>query len=701
MQYHAINTDGESMAKFINVLVLTLVLIASQACAGSIGLNSSLRGYLSTYIPNATLQSASYYNMTLSRSTYVIMQLSAGSNRFVVINTTGHAYSIMLASSNISRVLWPFVLGRYYPNQSTLDYLNTSMRAYRDGSSSSIGDCLEETGLNRFNCTTANSCFSCRTVPICSAVISSLGGPGSQDAYPFVNGITTFSSQYVQLNASYSTYFSTLSALSPSSISTSISTLSGVLSTISTISVAMPQNPLFPLPSNTNFGSLYASCGAYSNYNQPWYCVDVGLCKYVSFNSTLLSGMQSTVTALQASPLSSAGLSATSANSSSIARGYVLAVVSRQENASFSAFLNATEPRYNLTVQKSQTLLNMFSNSVLATSLGTLKSAFATILGSGPSQNMTYANVMMVNALSNINIAYSRAYAAFLPVYNLEQSNNRLLDMYGLSYERIPASIARLSIEQQELNARIDAGVNSSQLPSVLSELRSVNAGLSVMTFNLGSVAKAFDGAMIGMALGGASALSAKNSNAVLLATAISLVIGAAIVLLFYFGVYHRLKSKNRIKFHRRARTAWRVLFVLMGIALIVYVAETYLAASGANTLLPVSGFLNAVTASKSVAIMLNGTGAGAFSCASSVEASLNSTGKTVYVISITNGTCSGANSSFVGACTGSVAGRMPIVFISGGNSSIVYRGMYGHVLYASGAAASGSSCALGALFLP
>jgi hypothetical protein len=510
-----------------------------------------------------------------------------------------------------------------------------------------------------------------------------------------------FSSQYAQLNSSYSSYFSTLAKLNASNIGASISVISGAVSTISSVSAEMSQNPIFSLPSSYDLQKLNSMCGGYSSpATAPWYCSDVEFCETPSFNSPLLSGIQSAALQLQASPLSSAGLSSVSANSSSIASSYVMAVVSREENRSFSAFLNATEPQYNSIVQKSQALLSVFSNSVLSTALQTLESTFTSVLNSGASQNITESNVMFANVLSNATAAYSAAYAAFSPVYTIAQSNNYLLAVDQLSYAHVPASLARLALDQQEINAEIDSGMNESQLSSVLPELSSVSASLSLLVpFTLGSAVKALDSGVTGMLLGGTATLSAKDSGAALYSAVLSLVVGGVLVLLFYMMVYSRLKSKHKIKFHRRARKAWRTLFILLGIAVVVYALVTYSAASSANTLLPVSGFLSAVQASNGVAIVLNGTNQSMQACSGSVDTLLNSTGKSVYVISVVNGTCSSTNSSFSGACIGEVAGSMPVLLMSGGNSGIVYRGMYGHVLYASGAAAAGASCPLDELF--
>ena len=530
--------------------------------------------------------------------------------------------------------------------------------------------------------------------------MDSLGGPGSYSAAPFVNGIINFSSQYAILNNSYSSYFSTLSKLNQSNIGTSITSLSSAVSTIVGTSAAMPQNPIFPLPSSYNLGSLYSTCTSYSSTNQPWYCVDIGFCQLLNFNITLMYGIQSTIAQLQASPLSSTGLSSATANSLLVSKSYVGAVISSKENASFRAFLNASEPQYNSIVQKSQALLGMFSNSSLSAALLALESTFNTVLTSGASQNITASNTLFANALSKANAAYAAAYSVFSPVYDLAQSNNYLIAVDQLSYVRMPASLARLALEQQEINARIDSGLNQSQLPAELQQMTSVSAGLSLLKpVTLGSMVKAFDGAIIGALLTGTAPISAKNSSAAMYAAAVSLVIGAVIVLLFYVLVYSRMKRNRKIRLHPRAKKAWRALFIVLGILVIVYAVATYSDASSANTLLPLSGFINAVASGKSVAIVLNNTDASMQACSGAVQSSLIGMNKTVYVISIRNGTCTSTNQSFSGACLGEVAGSMPVVLMSSGASGIAYKGLYGHVLYASGAAASGASCPLDAIF--
>ncbi|MCL5093023.1 MAG: hypothetical protein M1128_00975, partial [Candidatus Marsarchaeota archaeon] len=77
---------------------------------------------------------------------------------------------------------------------------------------------------------------------------------------------------------------------------------------------------------------------------------------------------------------------------------------------------------------------------------------------------------------------------------------------------------------------------------------------------------------------------------------------------------------------------------------------------------------------------------------------------KKVSVVSLDNYSCTIANSTASidgSACYNRILGsNEPMVLLSpGSNSSIVYRGMYGTVLYANGQAASNASCYLNKIF--
>lgn len=674
--------------------------LPSVVNAAPASLNSSLSAYLLKYMSNSIVQSSLYFPANVGRNTYTVMQLG-GVNRFMVINTT-QRYSVLMTAGNISAVLGPFLAGKYYPNQSTLNYLRTSMQSFQSQGAPSVRMCLTETGLDRQTCTLANSCFSCQTVPVCKNLLNNLGGPTTTSAIPLVNGIYNLSSEYQLLNSSYNGYFLLLSRINASNAASTVSQLYSAVSTIANMSVLMQQDTLFPVPSNMS-SSLIGVCPNYSGGpGTPWYCMALGFCGPLSFNSTLLSSIQSAILQLQQSPLTSAGLAMVSTNSSGIAQSYVGTVLTAAQNASFRAFLNLTYPQYNATVYKSQQLLGMFSNTLLSNSLQHLQATFSGMIAAGPGQNIVAVNAALANAIMAANTAYTSVYSTFSAAYSLAQTNTYQLAVDELSYVNVPPSLTALSLQQQSINAQMARGINSSQLPGVVSSLQSVGSGLMMFApVTVASVVKSFDIGVYSLLLSSSASIGANNSSAALYSALISLVIGSVLLFAFYSTTYARLKRKGRLRLHSRAKRAWRALFVVLLLVLAAYVIETYAAANSGNSFLPVGGFLGAVRSSPVTAVMVNTTSSDALACAASVQASIRALGKLSPLITVSNATmlCTSANTTYIGACMGKAVSSIPVVMIGPGNSGIVYRGMYGTVLYASGAVASGSSCPLNILF--
>ena len=85
--------------------------------------------------------------------------------------------------------------------------------------------------------------------------------------------------------------------------------------------------------------------------------------------------------------------------------------------------------------------------------------------------------------------------------------------------------------------------------------------------------------------------------------------------------------------------------------------------------------------------------------CASTLKSSLTALGKSVNTITLSNYTCAGSSDpALVGTncLNGILSSSKPIIILSQGrNSSIIYKGLYGIALYATGSAAVGSSCML------
>ncbi|MGI0100152.1 MAG: hypothetical protein ACREBH_00275, partial [Candidatus Micrarchaeaceae archaeon] len=283
----------------------------SVAHAASV--HPALDSYLLTYMPNATINSAVFYNTTLNGASYIIMQLNANNN-YVVIENSSASYTMLTNITLIDSVLTPFLTSKYYPNNSTLSYLNSTMESYRRYGYANISDCLVETGLNTgATCTLANECQSCTTVPNCHKALSDNGGPNSTFGY----GIMNFSAAYDKLNSSFNSYFSLLASINRSNAGIALSGMSSDTDNISTILSTINQNPLFPPPQN-----FPTTCNPATPPNkQPWYCVAVGYCPEVVQNITALYTIKGDLSSLEAGIPSPSGIESISSNSSAAAQG--------------------------------------------------------------------------------------------------------------------------------------------------------------------------------------------------------------------------------------------------------------------------------------------------------------------------------------------------------------------------------------------
>jgi hypothetical protein len=115
---------------------------------------------------------------------------------------------------------------------------------------------------------------------------------------------------------------------------------------------------------------------------------------------------------------------------------------------------------------------------------------------------------------------------------------------------------------------------------------------------------------------------------------------------------------------------------------------------------------MNTLKASGNAYIALNGSAgsnASIISCANTMQGYLADAGKSVQIIRLTNYSCvSGSNISVLGLnCYNNIlnSGKPVILISQSRQNQIVYKGLYGTVLYASGNVTAGSSCLLSTLF--
>ena len=679
------------MMKLLAILLVFLALAVqiSYSAPASVSISGSLSSYLSQYVPNSTISSASFYSQDVGNSSYVVMK--SGSN-YLVINATGGRFSIMVNISQVSAVLKPYLLSAYYPSQDYFNNISAEMHSYANQSYSSLKDCLIETGLNAYTCTAGNFCLSCQTVPNCKRVLTATGGPTDV----FGMAIMNFSKNYDSLNSSYNAFFSTVSGTNESNIGSRIGALSSLYSNISTLSTEMPNNPLFPLPQGFN-KALLSSCYTYVQSQAPWYCFAVDYCGYPSFNSTDSASISAQLNTLEALPLSDSKVSSAASASVAYADSFVQPVVTHELEAEFGAFLNSTYPKYNSTLSSALFLNSMYSNATLSSYISQIQATFSLILNKTINQNITAAGSNMTSLLNRLDSLDSKIDAVYMPVYNGSINNTALIAKQELNYLHVPYSLAELAASQATINAELNSRVNSSSLALISSSISKIKSSASGYNpiFSASSFVKSFDGPLVSSIVAGSSgSISSKLSSLPFYSALISFIIGLVVIFAIYSLTYSRFKKRHKIRITHRTRRAWRSLFIVLIILLLVYVYATYAYAASANSFLPINQFLGSIRSSHSVIVAANlshSINSSTLQCAVSLNNTLSSMGKKVDIVGIVNNSCTISNSSSAQCYDRLLASQEPIIYLN--SLGTYYRGMYGNVFHVSGALENGSSC--------
>ncbi len=681
------------MMKLLPLLLILSMFAAvqlAQSAPTSITVNNSLGTFLSKYIPSATVSSSAFFSQGVGNASYVIMKSTGG--KYLVVNVTSGRYSILINESHISVVLRPYLLAEYYPAQSALANLSASMHAYINQSAPPLADCLVETGLSQYTCTAANNCFSCQAIPNCRLLLDQAGGPGGV----FSLSIMNFSANYGMLNQSYNGFLSGLSKLNESDFGSTIGALGAFYRNISSLSTELPHNPLFPLPKNFS-SSQFQGCGAYIPTKAPWYCVDLAYCRYTTFNGVLLSSIGAQLSSLESLPISDSGVLNTSKASASYADSFVQPVITQQLSAQFSAFINATYPKYNSTLEEAMFLDARFSNTTLSSSISAIGSEFASILNASIHQNITSANSTMLGMLKGLNSLDSKIGAEYMPVYNTSINNTVLIAKQELNYKTVPYQLAKLAALQESINTQLNSKVNSTQLSSIASSLSGIKSSVSGFNpiFSAPALVKEIDGPLASSLMSRSTvSVASKLASAPFYAAIISFLIGLIIILAFYSLTYSRLKRKRKIRITHRTRRAWKALFIMLFVILLVYTYATYAYASSANSFLPINQFLGGVRSSNTVIVAANLSNpitSPTLECAVSLNSTLASMGKHVITVGIENGTCTLGNSTSSRCYDALLASQKPIVYLN--SLSTYFNGMYGSVFHVSGNFENGSSC--------
>ena len=689
---------------------LLLMLLVGMSTAGT---TPQLSSYLSAYVPNSVIANSTFTNVTYGTGTYALMHISNSQN--ILINITGGHYSIVTNNATAYSILSPYLKNKYSPSASLVNKINSTIALYQKQANPPLADCLIETGVGRLNLldltslnnnTATQACFD---VPECRKSFYNYSG----ETGPLIAGIRDFGTQYINMNNSYRSFFELASTLNSSDFYSNVEGMLTDIGNLTTIQKTMPTNPIFPLPSNFN-PSLLANCQNYAanNPNMPYYCQDIGDCEYSTFNATTLNDAYAQVSGLLSLPVYNKTIESYADNATSTAMGYVEPVIIKQNTTIFDAFLNVTLPKYNSTVSNATFALSRISNSSLSHMLASLKSEMSGILSAGIYQNVSKANVIVNSEISNVSKLTSTLMLPYNELLANVQNVTATITLKQLDYKVPPEEASFLAIRQQKLGSVLSSGqMNKSEIFSLMAQSSSLSNKASSLPapFSLAAFVKGVDGGLVSAMLYGSSgSIASKEAGAPLYAALISFIIAIALILVFYGLTYARLSHKRKLRNSKRVKRAWLFLFIGLLVIGLIYAAVTYGIASSASSFLPVSSFMSRVASSNTVLIAINGTNtlslsgisAGSLGCAGSLEQTLKNAGKRTGIIAVQNYTCTVSNvtsSSSGSSCYNDILGSgTPLIQIDQANSSYVsYKGMYGTVLYASGASVTGADCYL------
>ncbi len=465
------------------------------------------------------------------------------------------------------------------------------------------------------------------------------------------------------------------------------SLISAALNTIA-VKAGLNHSTILPPPAGFNF-SLYRTCSPLQAFTtSPWYCQETPLCTRPNFDQGAINNITSQVAYLEALPLSNTSIGKIADNSSKATYTYVQPVILKQETTQYDGFLNSTYPLYNSTVKNASALISKVSSPLIDIQLSNLESNFSYFMNEGPNSNIAQENASIQSMIKKLGATYASLSAAYAPLYSLYINNTAKINANKLDFQSPPKATLALEKQEAAVNAQIAAGIDNSSIPTITAELTAINDNLSRLPspFSLSSFAKGTDSWFASpLAAAVSPSIAGRDGAAPAFAALLSLIIGIVIAALFYYFTFYSLVKKHKLRRTRKTMMAWMYIFGAIFLIIIVYAVVTYLVAAGANTFLPFSGFASSFRSSNTISVVAYSNST--IQCANALKAAFPS--KNIAVN--TSVSCSLES----GTCLANLASKGPVIVMSTLNSSSIYKGFYGSVLYANSGIASGSSCAI------
>lgn len=679
------------------MFIVPLLLLIGVSNAYSLStVNSFLTGY---NVTNSTLSSLMPVNVSYSGSSYVI--LYQGITPYFIVNVSSSSYAIVLNSSTIFNLIKATTITNSI-KAANFSNLHAMILNYKNSSAGPLNDCLAETGSDRgLTCTASNYCQSCELVPSCNKVLYGTNGPTGT----FGLGITSFQIEYNILNNSFTGALELTKSINASSASSSLSSLNTYINNVSTISGTIYQNPIFPPLANVSSADLGA-CSSYLGLGQttlsqnasapgaPWYCNAIGYCQFLSYNYTLLHVIQARVAQIGNLPITTVQIQALASNTSQIETTYILPALTRTRTAQLNSVLNTTTlVNYATVVNNTQLLLSHIDDSTLAARLTALQSAYKNMTSTYITANLSTTSAKVIAQMSNLKTTYNLINATYSVFVGKAQNSTSLLLKAQLNTRSSSSNLPNVAYAQLGNNNAVAGQISntiavSRQLNASFAAAQSVYSG-SVPLLSLTEMARGIDSPFV-YAL--APSLSPTYSGAValvpLIAVLSSLIVGIVVIIIVY-GFKFSLGSKRKLLVNQKTKRAWRNVFLIIIILIIIDIAGNYFYASSANLFAPATAFVSAIHSASSVAIAINGTATPSETfCQNTLSQQLSAMGKKPVLVLISNSECTvGSATKSLSACMSSYAqaGTPMIILTSSTTSSLSIYSFYGTTLNAQG----------------
>ena len=552
------------------------------------------------------------------------------------------------------------------------------------------------TGLDVGTCTSGNLCNSCSVVPACNKALYETGGPGGS----FGLGLISFAVKYSNLLSNESMFKSAVSSINVSNVNSKLGQINYAYNNISATTQSLPENPIFPPPASVDYSQCPGAANANFNISTqggPWYCNSVGFCEFLTYNTTKLALTNGLLANINSNAPTATYIQTKAQEINSTESSIIVPFIHSEKSAQMSLLLNTTLYNYSAIANQSNVLLSHMYNKNLSDSLSMFTENLSALQSNYLSANIENYSVLLAKQLSALNSTYQSQAAVYDRIKELAANNTGIL--IALQSVGSSSNVSTLAFQQNKLNSQIATRVdNASQMLKNLTAIAAASASLQGIRISPTEFSRAVNGPFATMA---AKALKLNYYQAVaampILASLPSLIIGLAIFLVI-LALYFYLKGHKKIVINKRTIGAWRVLFIILIVLVLVYWGINYLYALQANSGAPIQDFLSAEIASKSIAVVMNGSiTSGMTNCLniiSSRAADLNQVPPKVAYIS--GGKCSiNGTNSLPGACLNSFvqSGIPTIVLTSASNSSMYVYSMYGTALYSSGSNAFMDQC--------